>query len=90
MATVALFIAKLFSPLTIILAALSVLVSKRWWNLVGVVLLIAVIVELSSSVIQILSTFSPVIFVMEVAAAAVWVTVAVFAKRWWVTRSRSS
>lgn len=87
MAMVALFIAKLFSPLTIILAVLSVLVSKRWWNLVGIILIIAVISEISSSVMQILSTFSPVIFVMEMVSAAVWVTVAVLAKRWWVARS---
>lgn len=87
MAMIALFIAKLLSPLTIVLAVLSVLVSKRWWNLVGIILIIAVITEISSSVMQILSTFSPVIFVMEMVSAAVWVAVAVLAKRWWVTRS---
>ncbi|PHS05722.1 MAG: hypothetical protein COA78_15030 [Blastopirellula sp.] len=81
MTLIGIFLAKLFSPVIIMVGAVGGWHSKHWWHILVISLVAALFNEFLLGLIQFTRGFNVVTFITGVVAAALWAGVAVLVKR---------
>ena len=85
----ALFLSRLFDPLVIILALVAGIRAREWWHVAAAALAIPGIEVLALAATQGSRPFNPEVFGLGGIAAAAWIGLVVFAKKWRANRADS-
>jgi hypothetical protein len=83
-------IVRMVDPFLIVLALVGGGVSRLWWHVAAVALVVAVIVEILLFSIQHTRMFDPLDFVIGVVAAGIWASIAFTVKRRLAARTKST
>lgn len=75
------FVARLVDPAAAVLAVLAAFLIRAWWHIPIAALLIGGIVELTLFKMQLTRSFDPLIFLVGLLAAGVWIAVGYFLRR---------